>query len=220
MFRLLIQKINFWRKVSFIKMMYYNLKYGYLKNNQWIIYPKTKLFIEKSAKVDLGTGHLICNFSHLGKRFRRQYCVISLNKNSQLKLYANNFSLCEGSTIIVGTGAQVTLHGKGYINTNSTIECYSSVEIGEGTIISHDVAIMDSDIHKAIINNETRLNSKPIKIGNHVWIGRNAIILKGVTIGDHSIIAAGAVVTSDIPANCLAGGNPAKVIKENCSWEF
>ena len=55
--------------------------------------------------------------------------------------------------------------------------------------------------------------SKPIKIGNGVWVGAGAIILPGVTIGDHSVIGAGAVVNRDIPANCVAVGNPARVIK-------
>jgi len=58
----------------------------------------------------------------------------------------------------------------------------------------------------------------PINIGNHVLVGNRAIIMKGVTIGDGAIIAAGAVVTKDVPPNCLAGGVPAKVIRENVAW--
>ena len=61
--------------------------------------------------------------------------------------------------------------------------------------------------------------SAPIHIGNHVWVGVRAIILKGVTIGDGAIIAAGSVVTRDVPANTLVGGVPAKIIKDNISWE-
>ena len=57
-------------------------------------------------------------------------------------------------------------------------------------------------------------NSKPITIGNDVWIGGNCTILPGVTIGNNVIIAAGAVVTKDIPDNCVAAGVPAKVIKQ------
>jgi acetyltransferase-like isoleucine patch superfamily enzyme len=59
---------------------------------------------------------------------------------------------------------------------------------------------------------------QPVHIGNKVWIGANVTILKGVSIGDGSVIAAGSVVTRSIPANCLAGGIPAKVIKENVAW--
>ena len=61
--------------------------------------------------------------------------------------------------------------------------------------------------------------TQPISIGNHVWIGINVTILKGVKIGDGAIIAAGAVVTRDVPERCLAAGVPARVIKNNVSWE-
>lgn len=56
-------------------------------------------------------------------------------------------------------------------------------------------------------------NSKPVKIGNDVWIGGRAVILPGVTIGENSVIGAGSVVTRDIPANVVAVGNPCRVIK-------
>lgn len=57
------------------------------------------------------------------------------------------------------------------------------------------------------------VNKKKIKIGDNVWIGWGVIILKGVSIGDNSVIAAGSVVVSDIPENCIAAGNPAKLVK-------
>ena len=61
--------------------------------------------------------------------------------------------------------------------------------------------------------------TKPIEIGDHVWIGLRAIILKGVKIGNGSVIAAGAVVTRDVPPYSLVAGVPARVIKENIYWE-
>lgn len=76
--------------------------------------------------------------------------------------------------------------------------------------------IRDSDNHT--IHYDGFEKSKPIIIGNHVWIGMRATILKGVTIGDGAIIAAGAVVTKDVPARCLVAGVPARVIKENIEW--
>ena len=54
----------------------------------------------------------------------------------------------------------------------------------------------------------------PVEIGNGVWVGAHATILSGVTIGDNAVIAAGAVVTKDVPANAVAGGVPAKIIKQ------
>lgn len=79
------------------------------------------------------------------------------------------------------------------------------------------MTIRDSDNH--IIKEPGFMKTKPIIIGNHVWIGMNAIILKGVKIGDGAIVSAGAVVNRDIPENTLVGGVPAKIIKENICWE-
>lgn len=61
---------------------------------------------------------------------------------------------------------------------------------------------------------EQGISTKPVVIGDDVWIGANAVILPGVTIGRHVVVAAGAVVTKDVPDNCVVGGVPAKVIKE------
>ena len=58
------------------------------------------------------------------------------------------------------------------------------------------------------------MGTKPIKIGNNVWIGGNVIVLPGVNIGDNVVIGAGSVVTKDIPANCVAVGNPCRVIRK------
>lgn len=58
-----------------------------------------------------------------------------------------------------------------------------------------------------------------VKIGNKVWIATNALILPGVSIGDGAIVAAGAVVTKDVPAKCMVAGVPARVVKENVEWK-
>jgi len=89
-----------------------------------------------------------------------------------------------------------------------------SIEIGEGTLIGVGAMILDNDFHILTAGgwrNEARANARPIRIGREVFIGARAIILKGVTIGDRAVIGAGAVVTRDVPANCLAAGNPASV---------
>jgi acetyltransferase-like isoleucine patch superfamily enzyme len=68
-------------------------------------------------------------------------------------------------------------------------------------------------ITRRTANPKPVIATAPVKIGAHVWIGFNSIILKGVTIGDRSVVAAGSVVTKDIPADVLVAGNPARVIR-------
>lgn len=89
------------------------------------------------------------------------------------------------------------------------------IRVGEGTIIGAGAVIIDNDFHAYDERlgwvNECQANARPIEIGRHVFIGARAIILKGVSIGDKSIIGAGAVVTRSVPPLHLASGNPARV---------
>lgn len=88
---------------------------------------------------------------------------------------------------------------------------YAPIYIGKGTRFSYDNLVLTST-HR-FEEDITIVEAKPIHIGNNVWITSRCIILEGVTIGDNSVIGAGSVVTNDIPSNCLAAGNPAKVIR-------
>ena len=144
---------------------------------------------------------------------QNQSGTLTVAENSELNIGC--FRTYGGTYISVAPCAKLTL-GSGFINNNSKISCFKEVIIGEDVKISEDVLIRDSDNHTIIGGKE---KTAPIHIGNHVWIGVRAVILKGVTIGDGAIIAAGAVVTKDVPANTLVGGVPAKIIKENISWE-
>ena len=110
-------------------------------------------------------------------------------------------------------GKNIKLGKMVFINSCCHFQDNGSIEIGDNTMLGFNVSIatLNHDI-----NPKTRLNAipKPVKIGKNVWIGANSIILSGVTIGDNSVVGAGSVVTKDIPANTIAVGNPAKVIKK------
>ena len=101
------------------------------------------------------------------------------------------------------------------IGDRTEIHVGSNCLIGANTLISWDCCIIDRDYHK--FGNEE--NIKPIRIGENVWIGCRVLILKGVTVGDGAIIAAGSVVTKDVPKGVMVAGNPAKIIKENIVWQ-
>lgn len=116
------------------------------------------------------------------------------------------------------------------IGPGTRIEAVTKVEIGKDTAIAAGVTIRDNNSHpispkyrrkmrrtphNSVERYSSRSDSKPIIIGENVWIGENARICKGVTIGDNAIIAADSVVTKNVPANAVAAGNPAKIVKEN-----
>jgi acetyltransferase-like isoleucine patch superfamily enzyme len=192
------------------KTFYYNCRF---KNDpQIFVCKKVSVKIKRSATVQ-GSGDLLIGFKW------PSYCyyqtIFAVWERATL-LVRGNFRICTGSKVIVDQGAKLEL-GSGYMNHNKSIHCFNSIKIGHGVAIADNVIIRDSDNHSIL--SHSHMQSKPIVIGDHIWIGTNAIILKGVTIGDGAIIAAGAVVTKDVPAKALAAGVPAKVIRENIHWK-
>lgn len=131
--------------------------------------------------------------------------------------------LAEGVRIAVIGNADrtATLHiGEAtHIQARTHINCMESIWIGDHCAISWDCEILDTDIHQVLSSDEMELpRTAPVRIENRVWIGTRAIILKGVTIGEGSVIGAGSVVTRDIPAYSLAAGNPARVLRTIAGW--
>lgn len=93
------------------------------------------------------------------------------------------------------------------------------VEIGDDTLLGANVTITDTDFHSLHpahrrAQSHLTIGIAEVRIGKRVFIGTNSIVLKGVTIGDNSVVGAGSVVTRSIPHNCIAGGNPCRVIRE------
>lgn len=174
---------------------------------------KTKLTIKKNAQI-INNGYLALGIRPQDFLPSTRPCVFTMFENSTLILNGN---------VHVGSGTLIEIHknaclelGKDIaINSNTSIICTKSIKIGDDTRIAWDAEIIDSDFHQITKGAEI---SARIEIGNHVFISRRTMIMKGVKIGDGAIIAAGAIVTKDVPAASLAGGVPAKVIKENITW--
>lgn len=128
-------------------------------------------------------------------------------------------------------GGNITIGQDCYIGVQTRIWSGTEIEIGDRVLISHNCNIFDSTTHP--IDKQIRaehekevlstgfpkelyptINEAPVRIGSDVWVGCNSIILKGVTIGEGAIVSAGSIVTKDVPANVMVGGNPARVLKK------
>lgn len=113
-------------------------------------------------------------------------------------------------------GGKIEIGNRSYIGDRTEIHSGESVKIGSGVNIAWDCNILDRDYHAFESPVEVK---KPVVIEDRVWIGARCIILKGVTIGEGSVVAAGSVVTHNVPKGVLVAGNPAKVIRENIKWK-
>jgi len=173
--------------------------------------PYCRIVLHKSAQIILNSV-LILGYKQ--NRKSTNETRFSLDRNSSITINGR-FTIQSGSDIRVFENGKLVLNG-GFCNVGTQIVCFKKITIGKGCTIARNVLIQDTDAHQVL--NSTRHMNEEILIGEHVWIGYRAMILKGVTIGDGAVIGAGSIVTKDVPAKCLVAGVPAKVIRENVEW--
>lgn len=156
--------------------------------------------ISKFGECTIGENFTIVNSAKAATLGKNNKCKLLVYKNAELKI------------------------GKNVSMSNTTIVATESVTIGNNVMIGGGVTIIDSDFHSLNPNlwntteDENKMISKLVTIGDNVFIGMNSIILKGVSIGNNSIISAGSVVIVSIPNFQIWGGNPAKFIKNNIQY--
>ena len=161
---------------------------------------------------------------------------VRISKSAQISNDAlNREAIKLGSGVSIDGVLQV-FYGKGhiiigdmsYVGPNSRIWSSVDIKIGNHCLISHNCNIIDSNSHpidaqlrrldyENIFNGgkglSDKVSCKPIVLGDDVWIGANSCVMKGVTLGDRTIVAAGSVVTKSFPSDVIVAGNPAKIVK-------
>lgn len=134
--------------------------------------------------------------------------------------FAPHFSLVvkNGGTVTVGNGFSC--------NNGCKISCVCGITLGDNCLLGGDVVIRDSDGHRIFSRADAdtdwveHASSKPVSIGNHVWICNKSDVLKGVVIGDGCIVSYGSLVVKPLEGDhLLIGGTPARLIKDNIKWE-
>lgn len=204
-----------------LKSVWYSLRYA---PRQWYRLPIrstwiTKIKRSKGASIIVGRklslGKFITQIGEIGQ-IKYDRAILQLGRDGSL-ITKGDVALGPGVKVIIGDKAKVQIGDSSFISANSKILCKESITIGDHCAISWDVQIMDTDFHTLIGTHEKTI---PVEIGNHVWIGSDVLILKGVKIGDGAVIGAGSVVTRSVPPKTLVAGNPARVIRENVDWHM
>lgn len=188
---------------------------------------------------NIACGVKIKNFgcTKIRKHFRGRNNQIIIGKdslldNTQIRIVGNNCRIIFGDNVIVGPDCSFWLEGNDIFikigddtTFNHTVhfcaqEDGSRIIVGKDCQFSLDLIVRTSDSHP-IYDTHTRLrinNAASVNIGDHVWIAPGSRIFKGVSIGNNAVIGSNSLVTHDIPADSLAVGSPAKVIKTGIHW--
>ena len=177
-----------------------------------------KFYLLRKKAIFRGKNYSFIKRSSISLRVgaRREQIILEDNVN----LY--------GKLILHGQVGTIRLGKYVHIGDSTQIQCVNAIEIGDYTQVGEYVVITDNNTHptdpyfrkemsqipsghnmRSYIHSE----NSPVKIGANVWIGSYARVCKGVTIGDNSIVAANAIVTKDVPENCIVAGNPARIVK-------
>lgn len=180
--------VRYYSALTYLFARIYGIKLG--KNVMFFKF--TTFFMQEGSRIEIGDNvqfrsGVVTNLFGLNHR-----CVISTHR----------------------PGAHIKI-GKGSGMSGSTIGCATSIELGEDVMVGANTVITDFDWHSMdpYDRNGGEILSRPVKIEDRVWIGANCLVLKGVTIGENTVVGAGSVVSSSLPANMICAGNPCKPIK-------
>ncbi|MBP1848523.1 acetyltransferase-like isoleucine patch superfamily enzyme [Rhizobium petrolearium] len=173
-------------------------------------FPASALWLkERNAHVEIGNDVSL------------PHCQIEVGRNSKLIIgdgcrLSGKITVGLNSRVEIGTGLNAT--GNVLIRAVES----TSVDVGNDCLFGSDIVIRTADGHPVYdaFTRERINKSRSISIGNHVWLADRVVILKGVTIGNASAVGIGSVVTKSVGSNCVAAGNPARIVRTGVTWEL
>ena len=216
---------SFWSIRPKLKFLYYNLFCKNIKTNLFndgFFLPSSYcvLNISKNAKIDLKAHFVIGTKRIRGSRLESRLLI----EDGAYVEIGSGFGVMYGADIEIFKGATLKVAEAGFTisggaNINFNLICANKIEIGYHVMMGRNVTIRDNN-GGHYLSMQGYKESQPVKIGNHVWLCEGCTIMPGAKIGDGAIIGAGSVVYGKIPPNCLATGNPAKVIQTDTYWKY
>ena len=142
--------------------------------------------------------------------------LLLLEDNAVLRL-KGRASIMSGADIQLFKNSEVEIGEGTAINSGFQLVCAERIVLGNDVHIGRDVWIRDNNGEHYIIQPGYTWKA-PVVIGDHCWLGSNVSVMKGVTIGEGTVVSANSVVTHSLPAHCIAAGNPAEVVSTDIVW--
>lgn len=171
---------------------------------------RNKIRISSSSKIELGNNLKIVG-SNITIKGTNNSLIIddnSIIRNSSLEIIGENCKIHIKSGCMIGDNSYLVVK-----------EANVNLIIGKECGLSRNVKIMTSDGHPIYQDGKRINHAKDVVLEDNIWVADNVTILKGVHIGENSVLGIESLVTKSVPKNSIAAGNPAKVVKENITWK-
>lgn len=199
--------------VSIGRSLYLSLRF----NGRIIILRGTRLRLDRGARILVPRGcRLLIGKHHAGGA----PASLDMRRNARLTINGTGrVSMARGTRVLLSQDAHLEIGAETVINFNATITCFKHITIGRNSGIGWNSNVFDGNAHELTVDGAPRPASKPVSIGDHVWVGAGVTVL-GATIGDGAVVGAGSVVVSAVPSKVLVAGNPARIIGKNISFKW
>lgn len=216
---------NYFMQINPFKTLYYNFKwlpFSIAKKMPILIAWNTKLCNHRGGVIlnkDIHFGMINLGFHIGGFRNKKDDTFLVIRGQA---IFNGHCSIGKGSKIIIDKKGRVEFGKNFNCTAGLNMECKKHVVFGDNCVLSWDITILDTDFHPIYDEHQKLINpNKPIQIGNHVWIGYNTKILKGITIPDNVIIASNTIVSKSVLQSGIIVGNEEyqlNKLKNNISW--
>jgi acetyltransferase-like isoleucine patch superfamily enzyme len=195
--------------ISITKSLYLSARF----RGQIIVMRGTRIFLERGARIELAPGARL----YLGRvRYAATPLTLRIDRNGRFTI-RGTVQISRGSRIVIGDNAHLEMDDEAYLNHDAAITCWEHISIGRNAGLSWNTSIIDGSYHEVSVRGRALPRTQPLRIGARVLIGTGAIVV-GASIGDGSVVAAGSVVTTDMPAKVLVSGNPARARAQDIEW--
>lgn len=200
-------------KISIVKSIYYSFVF------------KTKVIIGKNCKVIIGKNAKLQPLNsrssiYLGVHMNGYaFTVLELKDNASF-FFGKSVCVNHGCKVVIGESANLTIGDRSFLNEGVKLYCMKNIKIGEDCAFAWDVTVIDSDMHAIYNDNKEIINpNKDVIIGDKVWIGTKATILKGTRIANNVIVAAGSKISQSLSESNNIYSENGKRIKVFSSWK-